>query len=418
MKKNAFAREADDDLAVRRPGSADGTITDVRTDRRLEQRLDVLAYLVGLAFGLGVLIALGRADWSADAIGRTDFANFWVGPRALLVGQDPFDDPTWLDTAARLGAAVNWPNYGYFGWTIVLLFPLALLPLMTAFGVWTVGGLVAAALAVFALLRRELPGHPIAYTLLGMTLVASQPARLTVFLGQWGFVLTAALAAVVVWTGDGRSTRAGLASIAALAKPQLFVLGAPALAVWAWRNGQRRAVAVAVAAGLAVVALSVVLLPHWPAAWLRDIPSRALFAEPKTTTLASVLYGILGQPGTWLAFAVIVGCTLFALAFDSRGRAWVAAWLPLSLVAAPYVWSYDQTLLVVPLAIGGGVVARRSRRLATIVIVLGAVTLMVLSTALAIVASLRNLESYSAVVPLIVFALLVTTMWPSRRATE
>ena len=383
------------------------------------QLIDLGAYLVGLAFGLGLLVASGYADWSAAAIGGGDFAKFWAGPRALLLGHDPYDARTWHDIAVQLGAtAVNWPDYGYFGWTIVMLLPFAFLPLTTAFVLWTIVGLAAAAVGLHALLRRELPGHPIAHTLLGMTLIASQPARLTVLLGQWGFLLTAALAAVILWTRTGRSTRAGIVGVALLAKPQLFVLTVPALVVWAWRIGQRRAIAVAVIAGAALVAASVVLLPQWPAAWLRDIPSSALFAEPQTTTLASVLYGFFGQPGTWIAFAVIVACAATCFAFDPRGDAWLAAWLSLSLVAAPYVWSYDQTLLVVPLVLGGGVVARRSRRLATGVIITGTFILVVLTTVLAVVAARRNLESYSAVIPLLVFILLVATMWPSRRSAQ
>lgn len=393
------------------PGTAD---RDART-----RRMDLLAYLVGLAFGLGIVVASGYADWSAEAIGRSDFAKFWAGPRALLMGMDPFDAQTWPATAARLGeTAVNWPDYGYFGWTIVLLLPFALLPLGVAFVLWTIGGIIVAAVGVAALLRRSLPGHPIAHTLIGMTLVASQPARLTVLLGQWGFVLCAAVAAVIVATRGGRSTLPGIAAMVLLAKPQLFVLAAPAIAVWAWRIGRRRAIAVALVAGGTLAAFSIALLPQWPGAWLRDIPSRALSAEPQTTTIASVLYGIAGPPGTWLALAVIVICAALALRFDSRGDAWLAVWLPLSLVAAPYVWSYDQTLLVIPLVLGSGAAARRSRRRATGVIIAGALTLLVVSTALAVVAARRHLESYSAIIPLLVFALLIAALWPMRRASQ
>jgi glycosyl transferase family 87 len=397
----------------------------VRTDLSDRQRwLDLLAFLVGLAFGLAVLLASPYWYWPDDDPGRSDISKYWAGSRLFLLGLDPFDARTWIDPPVPLGSTLGpWPDPPgstppYFGWAVVLMFPLALLPLPTAFGLWTVGGIACAAVATYALLRRMLPGHPIAYTLIGMTLVASQPARLTVLVGQWGFVLTAALAAVIMWTGARHSIRSGLASISFLAKPQLFVLTAPALAIWAWRNGRRGSLAAAVAAGAAIVALSLVLMPGWPAAWLGNMASSELSARPQTTTLAAVFYGFVGQPGIPLALAVIVGCALLALAFEPRGVAWLAVWLPLSLVAAPYVWSYDQTLLVVPLVIGAGVVARRSRRLATGVIATGALTLMVLATGLAIVAARRNLESYSAVIPLVVFALLVVAMWPERRSTE
>ena len=387
------------------------------------QFIDLGAYLIGLAFGLGILVASGYADWPSDALGRSDLAKFWAGPRALLLGRDPYEARTWLDPTLQLGATlVDWPDHGstprYFGWAVLLMFPFALLPLATAFALWTVGGIAAAAAAMYMLLRRTLTGHPIAHTLVAMTLIASQPARLTVLLGQWGFVLTAALVAAVVWTREGRSTRAGLSSIAFLAKPQLFILTAPALAMWAWRRGQRRTIVVASAAGAAIVGLSLVLLPSWPSAWIRDIASPGVTTGPQTTTLASVLYGFFGQPGTWLAFAVIVVCAATCFAFDARGDAWLAAWLSLSLVAAPYVWSYDQTLLVAPLVLGAGVVARRSRRLATGVIITGTFILVVLTTVLAVVAARRNLESYSAVIPLLVFVLLVATMWPARRSAE
>lgn len=383
------------------------------------RRLDLLAYLIGLGFGIGVLLASGYADWSGEAIGRGDFAKFWAGPRAVLLGLDPFDARVWPATALQLGAtAVNWPDYGYFGWTIVMLLPFALLPLGIAFAVWTIGGCLAAAFAVYRLLRYALPGHPVAHTLVGMTLVASQPARLTVLLGQWGFVLTAALAAGIVWTRSGRPTRAGVVMTVLLAKPQLFVLAAPALAAWAWRNGQRRSIAVALVLGSALIGLSIALLPGWPAAWLRDIPSRALSVEPQTTTLATVLYGLAGPTGPWLALAVICAAGLVALAFDARGDAWPALWITLSIVAAPYVWSYDQTLLIVPLVLAGGVVARHSQRRATVVVSAGAFTLLVVSTGLAVVAARRGIESYSAAVPLVLFALIAIALWPSRRNAE
>jgi hypothetical protein len=52
------------------------------------------------------------------------------------------------------------------------------------------------------------------------------------------------------------------------------------------------------------------------------------------------------------------------------------------------------------------------------VIITGTLILVVLTTVLAVVAARRNLESYSAVIPLLVFALIVAAMWPSRRSAE
>ncbi len=195
-------------------------------------------------------------------------------------------------------------------------------------------------------------------------------------------------------------------------------LSAPALAAWAWWNGQRRFVPAAVIFAGVLALVSIILLPQWPAAWLREMPAQRLFNPPQTTTLATVLYGLLGPVGTWLALGTIAAGALAVLRFDLRGDAALAAWLALSGVAAPYTWSYDHILLLVPLVVGAGVVARRSRRAAVLLVVAGTLMLLVVTTLLAVVAAARNLESFSAVVPLAIFAMIVFSLWPQRRTSS
>jgi membrane protein YdbS with pleckstrin-like domain len=58
---------------------------------------------------------------------------------------------------------------------------------------------------------------------------------------------------------------------------------------------------------------------------------------------------------------------------------------------------------------------RRSRRVAVFATVGWALLLAVGTTALAVVAARRNSESYSAVIPLVVFVLVTLLVWPERR---
>src|SRR5207237_10444066 len=90
--------------------------------------------------------------------------------------------------------------------------------------------------------------------------------------------------------------------------------------------------------------------------------------------------------------------------------------LALSPVAASYAWSYDQLLLIVPLVIATGIALRRSRRVAVAATIGWALLLDVGATALAVVAARRDSESYSAVIPLIAFALVAVLVWPERRS--
>ena len=379
------------------------------------RRIDFIAYLVGLALGAAILIASGYADRSPDAVRQGDFAQFWVGPRAFILGMDPYAPATWRTTAVSLGALTTDTSvFGYFGWSLVLLYPFALLDLDAAAAVWLFVGLAAAAIAMWTLLRAYLPGIPVAHTLIGLALLGSHPARLNVLLGQWGFVLLAALAGVIVLLRAGRPVSAGAGAVLFMVKPQLFLLSAPALAAWAALNGRRRFVVAAIVFAAALALVSIVLLPQWPGAWLREMPSQRLFDPPQTTTIATVLHGVLGPAGTWLALGTIVAGALVAFRFDLRGDAALAVWLALSSVAAPYTWSYDHILLLVPLVVASGVVAHRSRRAAVLLVVAGALTFLIVTTLLAVVAAARNLESYSAVVPVLMYVMIVWSLWPQR----
>ena len=378
---------------------------------------DDVAYAVGLALGAIILIGTGYLDRSPAAVHGNDFSGFWAGPRAFLEHHDPYDAATWRATAIGLGTQTpDTPVYGYLGWALVLLLPLAALPLELASAIWTFGAIALAALAMRALLREFAPDLPVAHTLVGLTLLASHPAQTTALEGQWGFMLVAASAAILVWARHGRTWMPALVSVVLLAKPQLLMLAAPAVAVWSWASSRRRFVFVAAAAALTLILLSVALVPQWPGAWLREMPSHRLFDPPQTTTLAKVLYGLIGAPGSWLAIAVVAICASVALRFDPASDAWLAVWLALSPLAALYVWSYDHLLLVVPLVIAIGVSSRRSRRSAIVVAAVGALILVVATALLAVVAYARNDESYNAVVPLLIFILVTLAVWPERRA--
>ena len=387
-----------------------------RPDRRGVS--DDLAFALGIGFGTLVLLASGYVDRSSSAVLHNDFARFWSGPHAFLAGKDPFDAANWPATSLAFGNPPDAPIFHYPGWAVVLLLPFGALPVEVASAVWTFGSLALAVLALRALLRVYTPGLPIAHTLAGLSLLASQPARLTVLEGQWGCVLVAATAAIVVWARAGRTWLPALASVALLGKPHLFTLAVPAVVVWSWANRRRWFVAAAAAACLAVIGASVVLMPDWPGAWLRDMPARRLFDPPQTTTLSVVLYGVVGALGPWLAVALLVACAALALGFAPSSDEWLAAWLSLSPMAALYTWSYDHLVLIVPLVIAIGAAARRSTRTAVFLAVAGSLVFVVGTTLLAIVAALRDQESYNALIPLLLFALIVVVLWPWRRPQE
>jgi hypothetical protein len=379
---------------------------------------DDLAYAAGVALGAIILVASGYADRPPEVVMHNDFAAFWGGSRTIIDGADPYDLAAYVATITRFGTEhpPGYNFYAYPSWVAVAFIPFALLPVPVGSAIWTIGGIVAAVFALRLLLRQCCGGVPVIHTLAGLTLLASQPARLTVLVGQWGFVLLAATAAAVAWLSAGGAARAGASASLFVVKPQLFVGSALGLAVAAIARGHaRRFLGAALGITAFAIVVSLIALPDWPSAWRSTVPNVVLPDPPQTTTTFTLLYGVFGRGGIPIAIAVIVAATLLVLSFRPQSDGWLAMWLALSPVAAVYAWSYDQLLLIVPLVIATGIALRRSRRVAVGAAIAWVLLLDVGATALGVVGARRDSESSSAVIPLIAFALVTALVWPERR---
>jgi hypothetical protein len=374
------------------------------------------SYVAALAACLLVVVVFGPAERRIQMTGRDDFSKIWAGPRALLLGSDPYDAATWQQTAVALGTfPPDTPVYLYPPWVAVALAPLAALPLPVATLIWTVGGLVAAAVALRVLCATVLPERPAMHAAAATTLVLSGPAISTLLTGQWSFVLVAALSILAVALERGRPMVAAAASLALLAKPQLFAFALPALAVRAlWpapppiRRAEARALAAAVTAVVAWIAASWILLPSWWPAWPAHIAEAEL--QPEHVTLPGLLVRLLGDAGSALGAAAVAAALGLGLLFHPRGRAWVPVWLTLSIVAAPYANAYDLLVLVVPLVLAVGALRDRPLR-AAFVGYTGFAILLVGATLLHDLGAL----TYAPLVPASVFALIAIALWPYRR---
>lgn len=375
---------------------------------------DDLAYLLGLILGVAGLFAFGFVDARETRwVAANDFSGIWAGGRALVQGADPYDPASWRDLALRLqGQTPETLVYGYPGWIAVAMMPLGTLPLRTASLVWVVAGMTLAAIAMRALLRDRTPGLPAVHTLVALTLVLSQPALLSFYDGQWSFLLVALVSTALLQRRRYPALAGAAGAVALLAKPQLFLLALPALA----RNASRRAAAVALAVVAAAIVISLVLAPGWPEPYVRHVLASRLPGRPRVTTLPTALFDLVGPTGLWLA-----AVTLIALAFASarfgRGDAGLATALALSIAFAPYAWSYDQLVLLVPLVLGCGVLARRDRRRALVLATIGTGLLLVGGTLLhGLYAEQRGSESLNGLVSAGIACLVTALLWPHRGA--
>ena len=365
-----------------------------------------LGFALGLAFGIAFLLLLGPFERRIELAHINDFSGFWLGAHASVIGVDPYAASEWRPLVTTLGVHdAETPVYDYFPWVALVLFPLGSLPVESAAWIWMVFTVTAGAVGLRALLRAYLPGRPLEHGVFGAALLATQPGFHAFVLGQWAPLLLGAVCAGVLALRADRPVRAGLAGLAFLLKPQIFVFAAIRFAA------HRGVAKVAIVAGALVVGLATARYPDWIGAWVGSVgPARLA----RNATLPVALGDVLGSAGTLLGYLLILGGVALASRFGVRGTPSLAIWLALSFAGAIYSWSYDHLLLLVPIALTGSVLYARQARRAKAVILGALAVLFVLSPIFYGLAVARHRESFSAVIPVLVFLILVTALWPYR----
>jgi hypothetical protein len=319
----------------------------------------VAAFIAAALYAAVVLVA-----WSSIQ-DVNDYAGLVAGARAILAGESPYDATTWPTAWERLGTQrPDTAVYGYPAWIALLFLPLAPLPIWLGSLVFTIGTLALATLAARAL-ARSLSASPDAATLLA---TASWPAFLVFLQGQWAYLLFALSAATFLDLARGRDRRAGAWWAAAvLIKPQLFVLGSAALALYLIRARRWWTIAAAAVVSIVVVAVSSLFLFDWWTPWLGAVASRRLVRSTQQPTLAGLAGDVAGNawPIAWgIAIVALAIVILWSVrrAPEHRGAIAFAGFLSLSIASALYSWSYDQYLCIAAGIVAIGVAAPSMRR--------------------------------------------------------
>ena len=384
------------------------------------RRTDI-AFWAATSVSLAVFAVLGPLERRIELIGQDDLSRIWAGPRAFLTGTDPYDPSGWYAAAVALGTqAPDTAVYIYPPWVTLVLLPLGALPLLLASFLWLGASLALAILALRTALGTLLPGRWPEHALLAATLVLSWSGVVNLTIGQWGHILVAAIFATVLALRRGRSAVAGLAAVALVVKPHLFLLTAPALAVQAlWPTEGRaparagvRFVAVALGVAVALVAAAWIVFPSWWPSWLQGVVGQQV--QLTRNTVAGFLGVVFGPSGTPFAPLVILALVALALRFHPRSPGWLPVWTALSIVVVPYASSYDHILLIVPVVLAAGALLPMSPRASRFVAIAGAAVLLLLTPVVYGIAVLRHGESHSVVVPLAVFAIVTVGLWRFR----
>ena len=193
---------------------------------RIKQRRLAIAGSIGAAAGLLSYAFLSRPGSGGD------FFFVWSAARSLLAGQNPYH---------TVAVGPENPGNDVFLYplpALLLIAPIAWLPVAVSGGVF-LG--ISSALLAYVLSRDGYHRLPI---------FMGAPFLMAISLGQWSPLITAA-------------ALEGNLGFAFAAKPNL------GLASWLYRPNAR-----AVIGGLAIIVLSLLVLPSWPIDWYHNIASR------------------------------------------------------------------------------------------------------------------------------------------------
>jgi Glycosyltransferase family 87 len=276
-----------------------------------------------------------------------DFIAFWSSSLLFIEGHNPYDPVLLLPLQDAAGfqtgqAIINFNT----PWSLLVVAPLAGLPVRAAFAVW-LGLQVALLLIAAAWLWRAFGGAASRRWVASVVTVAFVPTFITLITGQFTAATLFGVAGFLHFRTTGRPVTAGCLGALTAIKPHLFGLFAVALLIDALRCRDGRRVLAGGVGALAVFTLGTLAIdPHAFGEYF------AALSAPST----AIAKGMTEYPAPVLGVMQFVPFLVATVGFLWFARSWngPVPWeralpflLAASLVAAPYgAWWYDMVLLL------------------------------------------------------------------------
>ncbi len=368
----------------------------------------------------GAVLAAFLLYWVAAQIVSTqdfvnsDFSTFWLGGRLSLSGQNPYNAAQWL--AANRQYGITWiPNQTYiYPLPLSLLFaPLALISIKAAYITWVWLSLVLLVVSVLLLLRlRPLPGsgHLIVPVLGGIFLF--RPVMVSLRNGQISIALLFILVLSIYLSERNQWAASGFVLAFLMLKPQLGVPVCGLVGGWLLYKRQGAALAGLASGGFLLLVVGLLQDPGWIGAFLGAGRIKLLNTFGHSPTIWGLASGACrGQLSCTLSAGGLVALMLVGLGWllstrlNAPGLA-VGVLVPVALLIPPYLWNYDQVLLIVPITLAMFQMLSNGRPYMLVSIQF--LLISILSLGLLLLAMRLNSDQYSAVLSLVCLVLLYT----------
>jgi hypothetical protein len=321
--------------------------TDTRTNRPSRRQqwmwLGLIVALAILAYQLSGLIA--RTGAPAD-----DYVEYWAAGRLNLSGGNPYAADQLLPLERAAGRKTEVLLMWNPPWTLALAMPLALFSYPVSHLIWVILSVVMILVATdwtWSLFggstQKRWLAAVIAFTFL--------PTFHALRIGQISPILLLGIVGFLHFESNKRFWLAGAFAALLAIKPHLLYLVCISILVWSVRRRRW-----GILSGGAIVLFSATLTavmfnPHVIYQYLSAIRAGSPLVW-MTPTFGSLLTKLFGRERTWLAFLPMMAGLFWLGLYALRNRAdWMwADRIPLlllvSVVTAPFGWSYDQVVLI------------------------------------------------------------------------
>ncbi len=316
--------------------------------------------VVGGAVAGVIFFALAFQFVQSISYADSDFFSFWYAGHSVLTGNDPYNESYWVNERSQFGAV--WVSDATFLYPLplaVLLVPLGLFPLLWAYTLWVALSLVLALLSGLMILsvRDGLQRKAYAIPIL-LALPLFRPLLVALHNGQISAALLFALALFVLLWERGLWFLGGIALAILALKPGIGLPFLVLMGGWAFRSRKRSGVA-GLAAGLVGLCIIGLAKDPWWVMRFQAIGSGKMFSA---LGFSATLWGIAGLAchqaktctllaGGTISLILVSACVLFLLFRGDRLAPIAVASLGVVVVllVTPYLWPYDQTLLILPI---------------------------------------------------------------------
>ena len=361
---------------------------------------------IGALVVLALIVVAGQ-----NGMYNRDWFTFWGGGRGVLQSANIYNSTTWA-TITRENGSTWFPNpiFIFAPPTAILFAPFAALRVDVAAFVWTFCSALFIVLAVI-ILARELRWQRAKSLapLLSLGLLFFLPVLLTLLMGQISaLVLVLVVSAAVLWD-RGAWFAGGLLLGLAIVKPQPVAFLLPMLALWTiWHQRWRALGGLLLSFALSALA-TFALFPNFLSEWQGAMLSKVGGVSARMPTVWGITADLLGATllATLSAVTLILVVVAIGVWLIARWRARVleltSALLIGSVIVSPYLWNYDQVVLIAPLVVALARLDQRTRDARSVVAAL--LIFDALAFGLLIVASVRLADTFSIALPLLIGAL-------------